>query len=166
MMNNKKKIVCYLFCGLILLLICIFICKRGKITNKIDPSQKEYIEDIMTLELPEKGNIIYYYNTMNEEHYGGEVIVGLELNISGKRKIKKQLKKKDFQQLDSIKTEEWLRESFDLEEEDIEDAYFYTRLPKGRKNPDRNEPFPLSAMLEVCYREENGKFYLYLRYVD
>ena len=94
------------------------------------------------------------------------MIVGLELNISAKKKILKQLKKKDYQQLDSIKKEEWLKESFDLEEGDIEDVYFNTRLTKGRKNPDHNEPFPLSAMLKVCYREENGKFYLYLRYAD
>ena len=94
------------------------------------------------------------------------MIVGLELNISEKRKIKKQLKKKDFKQLDSIKTEEWLKESFDLEEEDIEEAYFYTRLAIGRENADPKEPAPFSAVLEVCYREENGKFFLYLRYGD
>ena len=98
------------------------------------------------------------------------MIVGLELNISEKRHIKKQLKKKNFEQVEQNgedKIVNWVGEGCELGERDI-DAFCFTTLlpPIKRMKAASNEPTPFGSMVVICLGEKNGKLYMYLYYGD
>ena len=159
MMNKKKKILCYLVCNIMLLLFCIFVCKKDKITNKIEPTQKEYIENYFEIELPEKGNIIFYENNLNKKHYGGKIFVGLELNKSDRKELQEQIN-----YFDKIDVTEEYEELFGFNKKDIKKAGMGLKGTVERF--DRSMHLPMTAYVTAFLGQHKGKIYLYMEYSE
>ena len=156
----KRKLLKYCIC--LSLILCLCGCKKqDSITNEIEQSKKNYIEKFSGLELPQQGNIILYENNLNEEHYGGNVIVGLELNISEKKQIEEQLKK--FEDIDAEEEEKYA-EIFNFDKKNIKKAG--TRMAGMERFNPKDVPVPLTSNLIAILVQYEGRIYLYLEYKE
>ena len=152
----KRKILKY--CIFISLVLCLCGCKKqDSITNEIEQSKKNYIEQFSGLELPEQGNIILYENELYEEDYGGKVYVGLELNMSEKKNILEQIK-----HFEDIEIEEEDEERFGFKKKEIKKAGRWMVNAERRFEPSVGRP--LTSYLTAFLGERKGKLYLYLEY--
>lgn len=151
----KRKILKYCVC--ISIILCLYGCKKqDNITNEIELSKKNYIEKFSGLELPEQGNIILYENELDEEYYGGEVYVGLELNLSEKKNMLEQIK--HFVDIEIEEDEE----RFGFKKKEIKKAGTWMIGTVSRFEP--SVPIPFTSHLIAFLGERDGKLYLYLRY--
>ena len=140
------------------MILCLCGCKKqDSITNEIEQSQKNYIEEFSGLELPKEGNIILYEDELNEKDYGGEVYVGLELNMSEKKNILEQIK-----HFEDIEIEEEDEERFGFKKKEIKKAGTWLINAIDRFEP--KHPRPLSVRLTAFLGKREGKLYLYLKY--
>ena len=140
------------------LVLCLCGCKKqDSITNEIEQSQKNYIEEFSGLELPKEGNIILYEDELNEKDYGGKVYVGLELNMSEKKNILEQIK-----HFEDIEIEEEDEERFGFKKKEIKKAGTWMIGTVSRFEP--SVPIPFTSHLIAFLGERKGKLYLYLKY--
>lgn len=115
-----KKQVALLICCIIFALVLSSCAKKGDAMQEMDKEKSEMIEQLFTIDLPEKGNLLYYESTLADDALGN-IYAEIELDKSFYQDIHKQIEENYHIEESEINIEEM--EKFDTKKEDVSEIY-------------------------------------------